>query len=79
MQAWVPEGGQQFGNFSIKAVFLVSSGKNKISPLLVLLKILWNNPLVSPLEKQDKNPSDAQSRIKVYREPGAIFTGGRIS
>jgi len=33
-QAWVPEGGNQFENFRKKAVFLVSSGKKRISPLL---------------------------------------------
>jgi len=33
-QAWVSEGGQEFENFSKNLVFLVSSGKNQISPLM---------------------------------------------
>jgi len=33
-QAWVTEGAQEFEIFSKKAVFLVVSGKNQISPLL---------------------------------------------
>jgi len=33
-KAWVSERGQEFEIFSKKAVFLVSSGKKQISPLL---------------------------------------------
>jgi len=34
-----------------KVVFLVSSGKNQISPLLAPLEKFRKNPLVPPLEK----------------------------
>jgi len=50
-QAWVSEGGQEFENFSKNFVFLVSSGKNQISPLMPPLKKLMEKSTGVPLEK----------------------------
>jgi len=44
-------------NIAKKVVFLVSSGKKQISPLLALpLEKFWINPLVSPLKKSFRRP-----------------------
>jgi len=55
----VSEGGQEFENFSKKAVFLVSSGKNRISPL--------PPPLERLLEKSSSAPPWKKSfRVKLH-------------
>jgi len=45
-----------FENLAKKVVFLVSSGKKQISPLLALLEKFWKNSLVAPLEKIPPTP-----------------------
>ena len=53
-QEWVSEGGHEFKNFRKNVVFLVSSGKNKLSPLLpppTLEKRLEKNTSGPPLDK----------------------------
>jgi len=46
---WVSEEGQEFENFSKNAVFLISSAKKQISPLLA--------PVEKLLEKSTSGPS----------------------
>jgi len=50
-QAWVSEGGQEFENFSKKAVFLISCGKQQISPLLAPLEKLLEKSTSALLDK----------------------------
>jgi len=64
---WVSEQGQEFENFSKNAVFLISSGKKQISPLLLPVEKPLENPLVAPPWKNSfRSPCTHASKMTSF-------------
>ena len=65
MLSWASEGGKEIS--AKKVVWLVSSGKKQISPLLAQpLEKFWKNPLMAPLEKTLPTPMGALFFVRVW-------------